>query len=204
LARTSPVGDLVRNRARGGARWCYVGSTPLHRFEAGQALEDCDRARRIPCGERGQFKFVEALQSRAGCCTRGGALSGYRRCAVAVANKGSGHVVLRFIDPAIKYLNKGSAMPNRMPHSEKARNGRSTTKQFDFIINSAIHAVSKKCDQIAASISCNYFVAESIMMARRHGHRTSPPARYATPSIGRRHSARLYANPRAPLFGRHT
>jgi hypothetical protein len=40
----------------------------------------------------------------------------------------------------------------------------SITKQFDFIINSAAHAVSKKCDlKSPRSASFNYFVAESIM-----------------------------------------
>jgi hypothetical protein len=39
----------------------------------------------------------------------------------------------------------------------------SITKQFDFIINSATHAVSKKCDlKLPRSTSFNYFVAESI------------------------------------------
>jgi hypothetical protein len=39
----------------------------------------------------------------------------------------------------------------------------SITKQFDFIINSATHAVSKKCDlKLLRSTSFNYFVAESI------------------------------------------
>jgi hypothetical protein len=40
----------------------------------------------------------------------------------------------------------------------------SITKQFDFIINSATHAVSKKCDlKLPRSTSFNYFVAESII-----------------------------------------
>ena len=40
----------------------------------------------------------------------------------------------------------------------------SITKQFDFIINSATHTVSKKCDlKLPRSTSFNYFVAESIM-----------------------------------------
>jgi len=40
----------------------------------------------------------------------------------------------------------------------------SITKQFDFIINSAIHAVSKKCDlKLPRNTSFNYFVAESII-----------------------------------------
>jgi hypothetical protein len=39
----------------------------------------------------------------------------------------------------------------------------SITKQFDFIINSATHAVSKKCDlKLPRSTSFNYVVAESI------------------------------------------
>jgi hypothetical protein len=39
----------------------------------------------------------------------------------------------------------------------------SITKQFDFIINLATHAVSKKCDlKLPRSTSFNYFVAESI------------------------------------------
>jgi hypothetical protein len=39
----------------------------------------------------------------------------------------------------------------------------SITKQFDFIINSATHAVSKKRDlKLPRSTSFNYFVAESI------------------------------------------
>jgi hypothetical protein len=40
----------------------------------------------------------------------------------------------------------------------------SITKQFDFIINLATHAVSKKCDlKLPRSTSFIYFVAESIM-----------------------------------------
>jgi hypothetical protein len=40
----------------------------------------------------------------------------------------------------------------------------SITKQFDFIINSATHAVSKKCDlKLPHSTSFNYFMAESII-----------------------------------------
>ena len=39
----------------------------------------------------------------------------------------------------------------------------STTKQFNFIINSAKHAISKKCDlKLPRSTAFNYFVAESI------------------------------------------
>jgi|GEM_PF-1889207 hypothetical protein len=39
----------------------------------------------------------------------------------------------------------------------------SITKQFNFIINSITHAVSKKCDlKLPRSTSFNYFVAESI------------------------------------------
>jgi hypothetical protein len=42
----------------------------------------------------------------------------------------------------------------------------SITKQFDFIINSATHAVSKKCDlKLPLSTSFNYFAAESIIAA---------------------------------------
>jgi hypothetical protein len=41
----------------------------------------------------------------------------------------------------------------------------SITKQFDFIIDSATHAVSKKCDlKLPHSTSFNYFVAESIII----------------------------------------
>ncbi len=41
----------------------------------------------------------------------------------------------------------------------------SITKQFDFIINSATHAVSKKCDlKLPRSASFNYFAAESIIL----------------------------------------
>jgi len=44
----------------------------------------------------------------------------------------------------------------------------SITKQFDFIINSATPAVSKKCDlKLPRSTSFNYFVAESIMARRK-------------------------------------
>jgi hypothetical protein len=42
----------------------------------------------------------------------------------------------------------------------------SITKQFNFIINSATHAVSKKCDlKLPRSTSFNHFVAESIIRA---------------------------------------
>jgi len=39
----------------------------------------------------------------------------------------------------------------------------SITKRFDFIVNSATHAVSNKCDlKLPRSTAFNYFVAESI------------------------------------------
>jgi hypothetical protein len=41
----------------------------------------------------------------------------------------------------------------------------SIAKQFDFIINSTTHAVSKKCDlKLPRSTAFNYFVAESIAL----------------------------------------
>jgi hypothetical protein len=52
----------------------------------------------------------------------------------------------------------------------------SITKQFDFIINSATHAVSKKRDlKLPRSTSFNYFVAESITGPKDPGERFSRP-----------------------------
>jgi hypothetical protein len=49
--------------------------------------------------------------------------------------------------------------------ADQCQTAGSITKQFDFIINSATYAVSKKCDlKLPRSASFNYFVAESIII----------------------------------------